>query len=68
MSNTAKTREDEAARGSTPSNVTVIPAPVTPPRKKRRSRRPWIFALLVLAVVGTGSMPGAARGRRRPPP
>jgi macrolide-specific efflux system membrane fusion protein len=54
MSNTAKTREDEAARGSTPSNVTVIPAPVTPPRKKRRSRRPWIFALLVLAVVGTG--------------
>ncbi|MQV63401.1 macrolide transporter subunit MacA [Sinorhizobium meliloti] len=48
------TREDEAARGSTPSNVTVIPAPVTPPRKKRRSRRPWIFALLVLAVVGTG--------------
>ncbi|ASQ03580.1 macrolide transporter subunit MacA [Sinorhizobium meliloti WSM1022] len=54
MSNTAKTREDEAARGSTPSNVTVIPAPVTPPRKKRRSRRSWIFALLVLAVVGTG--------------
>ncbi|MDE4601796.1 macrolide transporter subunit MacA [Sinorhizobium meliloti] len=54
MSNTAMTREDEAARGSTPSNVTVIPAPVTPPRKKRRSRRPWIFALLVLAVVGTG--------------
>ncbi|MDW9668147.1 macrolide transporter subunit MacA [Sinorhizobium meliloti] len=48
------TREDEAARGSTPSNVTVIPAPVTPPRKKRRSRRPWISALLVLAVVGTG--------------
>lgn len=54
MSNTAMTREDEAARGSTPSNVTVIPAPVTPPRKKRRSRRSWIFALLVLAVVGTG--------------
>ncbi|WP_192933886.1 macrolide transporter subunit MacA [Sinorhizobium meliloti] len=54
MSNTAMTREDEAARGSTPSNVTVIPAPVTPPRKKRRSRRPWISALLVLAVVGTG--------------
>ncbi|MGH0274604.1 macrolide transporter subunit MacA [Sinorhizobium meliloti] len=54
MSNTAMTREDEAARGSTPSNVTVIPAPVMPPRKKRRSRRPWIFALLVLAVVGTG--------------
>ncbi|MFC0806021.1 macrolide transporter subunit MacA [Ensifer sp. P24N7] len=52
MSKTAKTT-DEASR-STPSNVTVIPAPVMPPRKKRRSRRRWIFALLVLAIVGTG--------------
>ncbi|WEX76233.1 efflux RND transporter periplasmic adaptor subunit [Sinorhizobium numidicum] len=52
MGKTAQTREDVTARSLAPPNVTVIPAPA-PPRKRRRSRL-WVAAPVILAVLGGG--------------
>ncbi|NRP73916.1 Macrolide export protein MacA [Ensifer psoraleae] len=51
MSKEAETMEDAAARGL--AKFTIIPAPMKPPRRKRRSRR-WILAPLMLAAIGAG--------------
>jgi macrolide-specific efflux system membrane fusion protein len=47
----AKTRDGATARSATPPNVTVIPTPVLPARKKRRSRL-WIAAPVLIAALG----------------
>ena len=52
MSKMANTREGATARGTAPPpNVTVIPTPVVPGRKKRRSRL-WIAAPVLVAFLG----------------